>query len=153
MPSISSLVAKLVATYPAVHFEVGPEFMWSPTRQTIYYNPAQPHASALLLHELAHALLGHDDYRRDIELISLERQAWDKAGTLTAQFGVLIDEDTRENHLDSYRDWLHARSTCPNCSAVGYQMKKSLYHCVACDASWRVNEARVCALRRHKVAT
>lgn len=151
MPSINSLVARLSADYPSIQFEAGSEFMWSPSRHTVYYDPVRPYATTLLLHEVAHGLLGHEDYRRDIELLTLERSAWEKARQLSSPLAVSIDENTQEDHLDTYRDWLHARSTCPDCSAIGHQVKKELYHCVSCDTRWRVNEARLCAFRRHKV--
>ena len=78
----------------------------------------------------------------------MERAAWDKAVLIALDFGQTIDTNTVESTLDSYRDWLHARSTCPNCQATGLQIKKQTYSCPACRHTWRVNEARICALRR-----
>jgi DnaJ-class molecular chaperone len=53
--------------------------------------------------------------------------------------------------MNSYRDWLHARSTCPVCQATGMETKKSIYTCPACRHQWRVNEARICSLRRYHI--
>jgi hypothetical protein len=151
MPSTDSTLNRLLAEYPHIHFKRGSEFSWSPSEKAVYYQLDNPAASALLLHELSHALLGHDGYQRDIELVSLEQQAWNKAKELAPLYDVSIDEDMLQDHLDTYRDWLHSRSTCPHCSAVGHQAKKSLYRCIACHGEWRVNEARTCALRRYKL--
>jgi lipopolysaccharide biosynthesis regulator YciM len=105
----------------------------------------------LLIHELAHALLNHKNYRRDIELIEMETAAWHEAKQYGEKYNVEIKEDVIQDHLDTYRDWLHARSSCPNCLATGYQTKHLTYECPACTHSWKVNEARLCALRRYGI--
>jgi lipopolysaccharide biosynthesis regulator YciM len=127
--------------------------LWSPGNQTVYYaeNSTDKDGYAYLLHELSHGLLEHTDYDRDVALITMERAAWDKANELAVKYDLTIDDDLVESNLDSYRDWLHARSTCPNCGATGLQTKKLGYSCPACDQKWRVNEARVCALRRFTI--
>lgn len=118
----------------------------------MYYNESSDDA-ALLLHELAHAVLKHADYTRDIELIEMERDAWDHARTVLApRYSVPIDDAIIEDSLDTYRDWLHARSTCPDCQAIGIQIKLHHYRCLACGAQWKVNDARICALRRYKLS-
>jgi hypothetical protein len=149
MPSIISLITKLQADFPTFTFTSGKEFRWSPQDQTIYYPDSSSDSSALL-HELAHAMLQHNSYTRDIQLIEIERDAWDYAKhTLAERYAVTIDETTIQEALDTYRDWLHARSTCPECQATGLQSKTNRYKCLACHTQWRVNEARVCALRRY----
>lgn len=150
MPLITSLISRLQSDFPQYHFIEDKTFQWSPADQTIYYN-VDSNDQAALLHELAHALLGHTDYDKDIQLIEMERDAWEYARTLTS-YDVTVSEDVIQESLDTYRDWLHARSTCPNCHATGMQTKKSYYKCISCSTEWRVNEARVCALRRYKVA-
>lgn len=127
------------------------DFHWDHETRTIYYDPSEPEAPALLLHEVGHALLGHADYPDDITLLAMERDAWQQAEMLASELGVPIDNDTIEDALDTYRDWLHARSTCPNCRATGVQENDRLYACLACHHKWTVNEARVCALRRHDI--
>lgn len=149
-PSITSLAAKLQAEYPAYHFVEGREFRWSPQEKTIFYDGSSDDLSSLL-HELAHAILGHSDYLRDIELIAMERAAWEyAANSLAPHHNASITPDTIEDALDTYRDWLHARSTCPHCGATGVQIKDHLYRCITCFTQWRVNDARSCALRRWK---
>jgi hypothetical protein len=150
MRSTSSLLHKLKTDYPEIHFSASDSFMWSPDAQTVFYNAAQPDSKALLLHEVSHGLLGHQAYTRDIELIAMEAAAWEKAKQLAEQYHFPMSEAVLENHLDTYRDWLHARSTCINCSATGYQSGKDVYTCPACTTQWRVNEARICELRRYK---
>ncbi len=124
-------------------------FRWSPKEQTIYYETTGDTIS--LLHEVAHAALGHKDYSRDIELLKMERQAWDyTAGTLASAYGISVPNDYIEQMLDTYRDWLHDRSLCPNCEANGIQSDKKQYRCLACGTQWHVNDARTCALRRYQ---
>lgn len=150
MPSTASLIQRLKTDYPQFTFAAGADFLWSPSDHTVYYKQTSG-SPAFLLHELSHGLLGHTDYTRDIELIAMERAAWDRALTLAGTYDLSIEDNLIENTLDSYRDWLHARSTCPECQAIGLQTKKQIYACPACGHSWRVNEARICALRRFSI--
>jgi len=154
--SMPLLIQQLKAAHPTVTFTEADSFSWAPHEQTIYYNEAIPDAEALLLHELSHALLDHRAYRRDVELLAMETAAWEKAAAYTVEhettldgLRLSIDDTVVQDHLDTYRDWLHARSTCPECSANGYQTDTQHYSCPACAHTWRVNEARLCALRRY----
>lgn len=147
MPSTTLLANKLALEYPAFQFQPDETFRWSPPLRTIFYKESDDAAS--LLHELAHALLGHSTYVKDIGLIEMERDAWEHTRTLALKYAVEIPEDTIEDALDTYREWLHARSKCPNCNATGVQTRKNAYKCLACETLWRVNDARICALRRY----
>lgn len=149
MPSIHSLLPKLQTSYPHLIFSSGDLFAWSPDVSTVFYDESDSENVPLLLHELAHGLLGHSNYSKDVELLAMESQAWDKALELASLHKVVITDDTIQDSLDTYREWLHARSTCPRCEATGYQSGKATYQCVACSHTWKVNEARLCALRRY----
>lgn len=150
MASISSLLAALKHQYPDFVFAPGETFGWLPETHTITYVDGAMGA-ADLLHELAHALLGHQDFSRDINLLEMERDAWHLARTdLAPRHGAVISSEAVDEALDTYRDWLHARSLCPTCGATGIQSGRAVYRCLACLGNWRVNDARQCALRRHK---
>lgn len=151
MDTTSSLSKTLHAQYPDITFVSGDAFHWSPTTAIITYNPDEKQAEALLLHELGHALLDHRRYQRDVELIGMETDAWEKARTLAPQYSIDLDDDHIESHLDTYRKWLHKRSTCPECNATGLQVGTTHYRCLACTHEWTVNEARICALRRYSI--
>jgi hypothetical protein len=148
---MSSLIHKLKADFPEILFFETEQFSWSPVTATVSYAPNQPHAVALLLHELAHGLLGHREYRRDIELLAMETTAWEKAKELAEHYTVRLPGAVIQDHLDTYREWMDARSTCPECHATGYQTSHHQYACPACTHEWRVNEARLCGLKRSKV--
>ena len=150
MRSTSSLLHKLKTDYPEILFIPGDTFLWDPELKTVFYVNDGPESKALLLHEVSHGLLEHREYKRDIELLAMEAAAWQKAKQLAKLYHFPISEAVAEDHLDTYRDWLHARSTCINCSATGYQTGKDAYTCPACNTRWRVNEARICELRRYK---
>jgi hypothetical protein len=149
MLSTHSLLPKLQLDYPQLLFAPGERFAWSPDAQTVFYDESDPGNTSLLLHELAHGLLEHHDYSKDVELVAMEAEAWDKAIIIGAAYKIPIADDAIQDTLDTYREWLHARSTCPECEATGYQSGKAEYTCVACAHTWRVNEARICALRRY----
>lgn len=156
MESITSLTKKLAhaklttLTGAVITLERGTDFSWDPQAVTVRYATTGEHATALLLHELGHALLGHGAYTTDIELVAMERAAWEQARTLGATYHVPLTDDLIEDSLDTYRDWLHARSLCPYCGATGVQAGARTYHCLNCTGTWRVNEARTCELRRYK---
>jgi hypothetical protein len=97
-----------------------------------------------LLHEAAHVLLGHTNYRLDVDLLLLEVAAWGKAKELAGELGVSIDENHIQDSLDTYRDWLHQRSACPRCSTVSLQVSSREYRCHNCLASWHVSTSRFC---------
>lgn len=150
MPSTNSLISRLKRDFPEFRFEPSETFHWSASNQTVFFGVQTQHSDAFSLHEVSHAILGHHAYRRDIDLIKLERDAWDYAKhTLAARYIITIDEDTVQDNLDTYRDWLHARSVCPYCQATGLQTGSRQYKCLACDQEWRVNEARLCGLKRY----
>ena len=107
-----------------------------------------------LLHEIAHAKLGHKNYQYDVQLIEMERSAWEYAvDTLAPKYGLALsmDDDNVQDSLDSYRDWLHKRSLCPQCGAVGLQGTSSSYKCINCHSEWRVNQAKSCQLKRYQI--
>lgn len=155
MVSISSLLPKLQDSYPLFHFVASETASWSSRDNTIFYVQREaPNASYQLLHELGHALLGHDSYDQDIDLLKMERDAWLTAETIASDMGMTIPRESIETHLDSYRDWLHARSRCPRCDQAGIQhAKDGSYQCLLCHTKWRANEAKQCGLKRYQTKT
>ena len=152
MPSTSSLLERVQTAFEHLTFQAGDRFEWHPSESVIIYDPDDPEFDAHLLHELGHATLHHDAYERDIDLIAMERDAWQAARMEHGvRFGVNVDGDTIHHDMDTYRDWLHQRSTCPHCGSSGLQIKKAEYKCVTCLKTWRVNEARTCQLRRYRL--
>ena len=143
---VTSIISQLQADYPEFTFCVDETYSWSPRERRIYYIDNTD--TAQLFHELGHAILGHRDYGFDIALLEMERDAWSEARRCAKKYGVVISSSIVEDSLDTYRDWLHARSTCPNCHTTGLQIKVAQYNCLACDTTWRVNDARTCGLRR-----
>ncbi len=144
------LIDRLIADFPQFIFKNAHASRWSPQEKTVYYSDAESaHGQHELLHELGHALLDHDSYTHDVELLSIERQAWDKAIDLAPIYALTINDDTVEEQIDTYRNWLHARSRCPNCHVAGFQRKTLYYSCALCGMNWRANEAKQCGLRRY----
>lgn len=148
MPPTSLPVSKVIADYPQFAFVRGEVFKWSPSANTIYHTGLTDETDAWsLLHELGHALLGHNTYISDVALLQYEALAWERAQELAKHYGCIINIDYIEDHLDTYRSWLHERSTCPTCGQNGIQTKNT-YSCINCRCVWRANEARICGLRR-----
>lgn len=157
LPSPGDILADRLATlYPAVRLSTGNAFLWSPKEKTVFYAPEKlktDEGQWSLLHELSHADLNHTTYRNDFELLQLEVAAWERAATLAVELGTTINQNFIEDCLDSYRDWLHQRSTCPTCGSGGLQHDQKTYRCHNCHAVWTVSESRFCRIYRRKVQT
>lgn len=149
---LTLILDRLKTNYPRISFESGETYRWSPGTQTVYYAALKSTEDLFrLLHELGHGLSGHQSFDQDIELLAMERQAWLRAQQIAKKFEYKIDDEAVETALDSYRDWLHARSRCPKCPGTGIQDKStSNYVCVLCLARWRANDARQCGLKRYQ---
>lgn len=145
--AMNSLLAKLKKQYAHLNFVEGKEFCWSPKTQTITYRDGpddETMASWSLLHELAHALLGHSRYNSDFELLHMEAAAWHKAAKIAALYSYTISGDHIQDCLDTYRDWLHQRSTCPVCGTTSLQESARKYSCHNCRTAWTVTSSRFC---------
>jgi hypothetical protein len=140
----SNLINRVKADYPQFKFKSGAQEHWSPKTKTITYeaNTFTDNCDYGLLHELAHALLGHNSYKTDFELLKLESLAWQKAAEIGLKYGVKIDDDHIQNCLDTYRDWLHRRSKCPTCGVHVMQTNTSTYKCFNCSSTWSVSSGR-----------
>lgn len=146
-------IEKIKADYPQFKFKAGSQEHWSPKTQTITYEQTNT-AEGLkygLLHELAHALLGHSSYHSDFELLKLESHAWQMAAKIGKKYGVKVDEDHIQNCLDTYRDWLHRRSKCPTCAVHVMQTNATTYKCFNCGAGWKVSAGRFARSYRRSI--
>lgn len=143
--ALEPLLDSLRADYPDLTFVEGDVFCWSPkNRQVHYKNSSETVCLWSLLHEVGHAILGHSSYRSDFELLSLETAAWQQAETLALKYSLAIDPDHIQDCLDTYRDWLHRRSTCPACGNRCLQTNSQAYQCFNCACEWKVSASRFC---------
>lgn len=147
---LSSIWRHARRDHAAIAFRRAPAARWSPDERTVFYRAVNSVESlADALHELGHALNNHTDFHQDIDLLRLEREAWETAAGLAISYGWPLPPELAENALDTYREWLHARSRCPTCRNPGIQSKTTNeYYCVICASRWRTNDARNCELRR-----
>jgi len=149
---VQTLLVNIQRDYPDVAFIVGEHFSWHPDKRQISFQALNnsEYGKWALLHEVGHALLYHDHYDYDIELLQLEVAAWDKARDLAGTYETHIDEDYIQDCLDTYRDWLHMRATCPKCLTRSLQASQCQYHCFNCATEWRVSRSRLCRPYRLK---
>lgn len=148
---MENTLKRLSKLHPDLIFKAGHQFCWSPETDEIFYktDTAGDTAKWSLMHETGHALLEHDSYQADFQLIRLEVAAWEKAKELAAQVGVKIDEDHIQDCLDTYRDWLYKRSICPGCHSKCLQQDDFVhYRCFNCHTTWRVTPSRFCRAYR-----
>jgi hypothetical protein len=147
------LLRSLKKAHPGLSFEPAASFYWSPKQRIVYYRDAteeSPQAAWSLLHELGHALLDHQDFQTDFELLQIEVAAWEKANGLAETYGYQIDPDHIQDCLDTYRDWLYQRSSCPTCTSCSLQTAPRTYTCHNCNTVWRVSSSRLCRAYRRK---
>ena len=100
-----------------IKLESAESFFWSPKLKKITYNQSIIDTEVgiwSMLHEVAHASLNHISYTSDLGLLRLEVEAWNEAKKLARQLEIEIDDSHIQDCLDTYRDWLHRRSTCPS---------------------------------------
>lgn len=150
---LTATLSQLSSRHPRLSgllFASGEGFLWSPEDGTVTLNPNDPDYQSYTLHELGHAMLGHQAFDLDINLIHIERDAWQAAKQIAGELGIDIDPELVEDSLDTYREWLHERSSCPNCDSNGIQDKPHSYVCIACGQHWTVNDGISCSLRRVK---
>ena len=151
--SLKSFISQLKKDFPEFSFKAGKQDHWSPKSNTITYKARVPLREMQygVLHELAHARLGHINYHSDFELLKLEGAAWELAAKLGRKYKVKISQQHIQNCLDTYRDWLHARSRCPTCGVHVLQKDPRHYHCFNCGTEWSVTSGRFVRPYRLKI--
>lgn len=149
---MDKVLTKLQKAYPELDFVPGRRFSWSPAGRQIIYNQNARNDDSVavwsLLHEMGHALLDHKDFSSDFQLLRLEAEAWSKAEELAGDFGQTIDSEHIQDCLDTYRDWLYQRSTCPTCTNTSLQTETKAYNCFNCGTVWQVSSSRLCRAYR-----
>jgi hypothetical protein len=141
------LLHRLQKQLPTIKFVEAATFYWSPQTSTIYINSGalgSEEGQWALLHEAAHALLKHQSYKTDAALLTLEVEAWQSAQEMGKNLEVEIDEEHIQDCLNTYRDWLYARSTCPTCTLNSLQIDETTYLCMNCSTRWSVSQSRFC---------
>jgi hypothetical protein len=148
---IKHLISDICSSHPKTSFEESIHFRWSPEENTIYYNPESETVAISLLHEVGHMFCGHTSYSSDVGLLKMEVSAWDHARKLAKKYMIDIDEEHIEKCLDSYREWIYRRSSCPLCTQAGIESQTGVYSCINCYKKWRVTTAKFCRVYRKTV--
>lgn len=151
---LHSLLKQLGEDFPEIELVESTRFAWHAGKKRVSFMKGSQanteRAAWSLLHELGHAQLGHTDYNYDIELLQLEAAAWDKAHELAKSYCIEIEDSYVQDCLDTYRDWLHMRATCPICFDRTLQSTPSRYRCLNCQTEWSVTRSRLCRPYRLK---
>jgi len=132
----------------------GNRFSYNSETKAIDYVPESmdtPLGKLALLHEIAHANLDHFSYTYDIELFSMEIDAWKETKKLAKKYEVKVNESHIKNCLKSYDYWLTKRATCPKCKTFGHQRSYDLFSCFVCDTYWKVNHRKDREIRRRVI--
>lgn len=148
---MEKFINRLRKDYPSLTFKETGTASWSPGSAQISYSASENDYSIWsTLHELGHALMGHQSYKNDVDLLNKEVEAWDKAMSIARGYGVVISREHIQDCLDTYRDWVHRRSACPSCGNHGLQNSRALYRCINCPSTWKVSSGRFCRSYRLK---
>lgn len=144
MPATTSKldIQRFIDDFPDIQFQPADTFCWAAQKTTVLYVPEllkKPRGLQQLLHEIGHAISGHTSFTSGVELLRMETEAWEAARSLAKKYKIIIKKSHIEYCLDSYRDWLHVRSTCPNCQAIASETEPCQYRCFNCLHNWRVS--------------
>ncbi len=127
-----TLLERIKRDFPEFNFCEGKKFVFKPPK-TIILGPEEPSYNLLMLHELAHAVLRHRNFKMNVERLKMENEAWEKTRELAQRYGVDFDEEIAQEELDTYRDWLHKKSRCPECGLTRFETPDGQYHCPRCE--------------------
>ena len=150
LPSITVVIRD----FPQLTLRESEDFYYSSRDKCVYYNKAHTQTEAglfQLFHEIGHALSSHHHYDSGIQLLKMEAEAWKEAKAIAQTYKLTIPDDLIEHCLNSYRDWLHLRSTCPTCKNIAIEEKLNCYHCFNCYQKWSVPTDQRSRSYRHKV--
>lgn len=148
------LLSKLQKHLPGITFAEAKTFYWSPKTKTIFMNNGALETGEgqwTLVHEAAHAKLQHKAYKTDVGLLMLEVEAWQAAEQMSPQLDLQIHKEHIQGCLNTYRDWLYARSTCPTCELNSLMVEETVYVCLNCSTRWIVSKSRFCRPYRVKI--
>jgi len=147
----NSIFSELKNNHPNITFQKSDHSRWSPETKTIHYKVSGKNSLWSLLHEIGHMVCDHTTYDSDIGLLRMEVAAWKQAREIASRFNVVIDEEHIQKCLDTYRDWVYKRSSCPVCTQAGIEKELGLYSCINCPSKWKVSSARFCRPYRKTV--
>ncbi len=150
--NINIILQHIKTNYPYISYKKSEKSYWDPEIKTIYHNPKKELADVTFLHELGHAICEHKQYKYDTDLLKMELEAWQKARKISKKVRIKLDNNYIEDCMDSYRNWLHSRSKCPECSQNSLQNSKLEYVCLNCGCIWQTSRERFCRTYRKKLA-
>lgn len=150
----TNLLDQINKLYPKISIVRGDVFYWSPSDQIVYFSELNNEVDNWsLLHEVGHAISEHKNFKSDFDLLLIEVEAWEQAKKISKDLSISIDEDHIQDCLDTYRDWLYLRSTCPTCTNTSLQLNSRTYSCINCNQSWKVTQSRQKRCYRKKIPT
>ena len=127
-----AFLESLKSSYPDFSFRPGRKFLFRPPK-SIYYLEDNENFRFLLLHELAHALLGHFSFDTSLERLKLERDAWEKTRVLCSELSVPFLDSLAEAELNTYRDWHHQKTLCKTCGLSCLEVSSESLYCPFCQ--------------------
>ena len=133
--SDSALLLSITNKYPQFTFKPGQKFLFRPPH-TIHYVIGEKNFRFLLLHELAHALLGHFSYQTSLERLKIERDAWDYTRSLCSEEKIPVLETVAEAELDTSRNWVHQKTLCKKCGLSCIEVNKTTLFCPKCQKTY-----------------
>lgn len=143
----------IISDFPEFNFVESGQYYWSAEKNQVNYDPSSVESEAgltQLIHELGHALLNHRNFTSAVELLKLER-AWVEAKNIATRYGLKLNEELIEDALNTYRDWVHKRSLCPECGASAPEVEPDTYRCFNCSQKWQVPISQASRCYRMKI--
>lgn len=142
---------QIMTDFNTIKFIPSDKFSWSPEDNVVFFNGSSSNSEWSLLHEVGHVQCRHNNYASDLGLLKMEVEAWQKARQLAKKYAINIDESHIDKCVDSYRDWLYRRSSCPNCTQAGVEKTLGQYICINCKNQWKVTAEKFCRVYRRNL--
>ena len=130
--SLSPTLQQIITDFPNLIFKRGSRFTFRPPN-IIILGPKTTNYELLTLHEIGHALSNHKNYKTYLELLRMETEAWRRAKPLAQKYQVPYNEDLVQSHLNTYRDYLYLKTTCPHCGNYCIQSSTGKLFCPFCQ--------------------
>lgn len=146
MARINSDIIKKTIAYLEDEFSLfiipGDQYYYDSAIDTVFYIKKELYSTvgySSFLHEASHAILGHINYKSELELLATETRAWELASKIADSFGITIPDKLISSSLESYESFALNRGLCPTCNRFIIS-SMSVYHCLFCDTHWHCSQ-------------
>ena len=139
---LNIIISKLENEF-SLNISPGEEYYYDSLSDTVFYIKKEIYSVlgySSFLHEASHAILGHINYKSELELLATETRAWELAIKIAHTFDIKIPEKLISSSLESYESFALNRGLCPTCNRFIIS-SMSQYQCLFCNTKWSCSQS------------